>query len=276
MPTQRQTLGAVTLAVLIAASGCIGTIGGGSGSGSDAPPGLDAAEIREDATAAMTEVETAEYELSATVDTERGTVEMDATGAVDRADREQRIDLEMTVDNGQTSQSIDTTAYVVGDTMYTKVYGQWQQQSAEDVWQSGTQIEQQTAVLEAVDVSFDRNATVQGVDTYVLSVEADDTDALRSALADQLQQQGDQQGLDLLENSDIKSFEAEMFVSQDTDIVRKMTMTFTLDNDRYGKIDIDMTVVYTDVGGEVDVTVPDAATGSVDRVPATAVAHAGR
>jgi len=274
MPTERQTLGAVTVAVLIAVSGCVGALGGGGGS--EAPPGLDAAEVREDATAAMADVETAAYELSATVETEQGTVEMDATGAVDRAEREQRLDMEMTVDSGQNSQSIDTTAYVVDDTMYTKVYGQWQEQSAEDVWESGTQIEQQTAVLEAVDVSFVRNATVQGVDTYVLAMEASDTDELRAALADQLQQQGDQQGLSLLENSEIQSFEAEMFVSQDTDVVRKMTMTFTLDNDRYGEIDVDMTVVYTDVGGEVDVTVPEEATGSVDRAPATAVVPAGR
>lgn len=261
---------AVAVVALAVASGCAG-VGSPDGtvtaSATPTPTGPSAAEIRQQSVGAMEDVETARYDLSMTVSTTQGTMTMNATGALDRAARKQRLDMEMKVTAGDRSRTIAAEFYFVNDTMYTRVEGQsdWQQRPIGDrnLW-NNSQITRQTELLQAVSVTKEGTATVGGTETYVLAMAADDTAKLKQALAEQLSRNGNRRGLQLLENSEIETFDATVYVARDTNYIRKMDLRMTLIRESGDEMEMEMTITYSDLNGDVSIDVPTGATARIE------------
>jgi outer membrane lipoprotein-sorting protein len=271
---RRKILIVTTVAALAVVAGCLGGGGGNStpSDGSDGGEELSASEIRNQSLAAMKDVETAKYEMNMNLSTDQATITMDADGVLDIEAKKQRIEMDMTVDSKGRKRSITSTTYIDGNTAYVKAMGSWQTRdiSSQNIWQSGGgQIGGSRALLESMSVSKNGTATVGGTEAYVLNLEATDTKQFKQAIAEQMSNQGGSaQAMELLENSEITNFDATLYVPKDTGYVRKMTMNFGFDRDDGQSIDMSMTIRYTDINGDVGITIPADAKESASLRPA--------
>jgi hypothetical protein len=107
------------------------------------------------------------------------TMAADATGAMDIADKEMQMTVNMTMDiPGQARQEVTEEVYVVGAWIYMKVSitgqgEQWMKMKlTEEMWQQQNQIEQQIEFLKtAIKVNYLGSESVSGTSCYVFEIE---------------------------------------------------------------------------------------------------------
>ena len=238
---QRRSLATLCVAALLVTAGCAGLTGNGGGAS-------DAEQLKEDASAAMADVETYRMEMDMNITANDRTLSMSQNGVFDHEAEQARLDMSV--------YGTEAVAYMDGETMYVKAGGRWQTQdlSERNPWESGNGITQQQHILESGEVSVEGTETVDGVETTVLAVDPD-TEELKQLVA--------QQGSQSFEGVTIDDATYRLYVAKDSDLPRKMEMTMEMTINGQSA-EAEMTAHFSAYGEPVNVTVPEEATaGSV-------------
>jgi len=143
-------------------------------------------QIVADAVIASTDVDTSKFDMDMlmTIEVIGGvepgemTMLTDFTGAVDNANKEMQMTINMTMDvTGEGKQGIATEFYIVGEWMYMKtdipvIGGQWMKtRLTEEMWEAESQIGSQIALLEAAtEVDLLGSESVRGTACYVVEI----------------------------------------------------------------------------------------------------------
>lgn len=237
----RALLVTVALALLLATAGCTDD---GSTGPADAP---SADALQENATAVMQEVSTAAFTMSMDIESGGQTITMDADGVMDAENRQMRMVMRMDVGD----RSVEVTQYIVDETAYQRIQGQWQTRNlrGQDIWQQGNQIALQRRMLENSTVEIVGSDTLDGRDVWVVSVDPSE---------DAIQQLVGQTGTGVGENVEVDSLTFEQYVDAETYHVRKidMTMDATIQGD---SASLNMTMTFGDFDEPVDIQVPEEA-----------------
>jgi len=239
---QRRTLATLCVAALLVTAGCAGLTGNGGGAS-------DAEQVKDDAVAAMQDVDTYRMEMEMNITANDRTLSMSQDGVFDHGAKQARLNM--------TAYGTEAVVYMDGDMMYVNAGSRWQTRdlSGQDPWESGNGITQQQNVLESGDVSVEGTETVDGVETTVLAVDPDLSE-LKALIAQQQAQS--------LEGVTIDDATYRLYVATDSNLPRKMEMAMEMSVDDQST-EVEMTTRFSDYGEPVNVTIPEEATaGSVD------------
>ena len=269
----------LTLILSLAIWGCGGEV--------QVPPGsgLSQAEVDQIVASAITAndgISTAKFDMNMPLTltvaggTEPGTMTatVDASGAVDAADRELQMTMDIAADiPGQGAQTMNIEGYLTGGWLYVGIATtgeakQWAtMQLTDDLWQQENPVSQQMDVLKtALDVAYGGTETVNGVECYRFDVQADLGTMLKL-----LSQQQSTTGIDFSQILDLSSVFKEtsvkMWVAKYGYLLMKAQVHMLLDitpadlgataDDFTGMtMEMDMTMNLSDYGQPVTVTVP--------------------
>ena len=273
--------GAVLLALsLVITTGCLGTV--------------DADEVRNDSLDAMETTETYEFEteMNVTVSGEgmpgELSVGMDGEGAVDEG--KERMKMLTTVD--MLGMEMDQDAYVVDDTMYTKMdmsgtktqgtegMNDWYKIEDEPMvsrmWNASSYAEQYQQTLDISEVSYEEDAEVDGKEAYVISLEPDpdDYDELiqdRMAGMNMMDSMPGSEGSGVFEDIRVEDVSATYWISKETDHVLRTRSNTTMEMSMgamapEGGEGMTMNMVadvrLSNHGEDVDIELPDGAEGA--------------
>ncbi len=232
------------LALLVAAAGCSG---GGDQAPTDAPP---ADSLQDNVTAAMEDVETVTFTLNISMDapSRDQTVRVNADGAMDIPNQSMRLSSRM-----QGRQSIEVTQYIIGNTMYAHMDGQWitQNMTGRNIWeQNTTRLAMQQQLMEDASVDVTGSATVGDRDVWVVSVQPAAED-IRSIMSQQATMR-------LPENVQFQNLTATQYVDKETYHVRKLDMSVTMGTQGQQST-VDMTMTFTGFNEPVTIELPEEA-----------------
>lgn len=232
---RHRALAALAVAALLVTAGCSGL------TGSDA---TDASAIAEEAATAMEDVGTYQMDMRMEVTASGQTLSMRQVGAFNRTTERARLNMSL--------YGTAVVAYLDGTTMYMNVGGQWQTQdlSANDPWESGSGLARQQQLLETGNVSVNGTATVDGVETTVLAVDAD---------PGQLKQLLSRQSTGGFQGVTIESATYRLYVATESKLPRKAEMTMNMSIQGETAV-ADMTVNFSAYGEPVHVEIPEEAT----------------
>ncbi|NIC00455.1 DUF6612 family protein [Halobacterium sp. R2-5] len=233
---RRNVLHAVAVTALLVTAGCTGLSTGGDGT-------PDAAQLQDDAAAAMADAETYRMEMRMNVSAGGQSMTMTQDAVFDHDTERARVDA--------TSAGRSTTTYIDGTTAYVNAGGVWRTQDLSEVepWNDSSGIRQQRSVLQSANVTVNGSATVDGVETTVLSVEPE-TEELQSLVT---QRTG---SLDAVEVEDATY---RMYVANDTHRLRQVEMNLEMTVGGQSAV-ADATTTVSEYGEPVNVSVPEAAT----------------
>lgn len=266
---------ALILVLAVGASGCVDQfVNGGdtpeSEAAADAP---DAQTLQRDAVAAMDDVDSYSYDLTSRTETGGATVSVNASGVVDRADRRLRQTATTRVESGAGTMNRTTTTYLVDGTMYFERTGQWQKLNLTavpgadggDVWNTSSRLDQQRRLLADANVSVEREGTttVDGVETYVLSVDLSEAE-LQRLVGDGVGATGGNATARALEGTNVSAFRYTHYVAKETNrpVRTELVMNATVRNPRTGErvpVNQTTTMTFDDFGEEVSIDLPPAA-----------------
>ena len=221
-----------------------------------------------------------DMDMSMTVKVEGGsepgemTMVGDGTGAMDMANREMQMTMNMTMDIPELGkQDMVTEVYLVGGWIYTSVDipeigEQWiKMEFSEDIWQQQSQIEQQIELLKtAVEVDYLGSEAVNGTDCYVFKV-VPSMEALGELLSQQVSGMG---GMDFgqLNLADlIKEMSVKEWIARDSYRVMKAEVGMVMEmrpadvgatEADFEKMTMDMNIVQRlyDYNQPVSITLP--------------------
>lgn len=239
------SLHAVAVAVLLVTAGCTGL------SADDGTP--DAAELQDDAAAAMADADTYRMEMRMNVSASGQTMTMAQHAVFDHETERARVN--------STAAGRETTTYIDGTTAYVNVGGVWRTQdlSETEPWNESSGIRQQQSVLESANVTVNGSATVDGVETTVLAVEPD-TEELQSVV---VQQTGSLDGVE------IEDATYRMYVANDTHRLRQVEMNLEMSVGEQSAV-ANATTTFSEYGEPVNVSVPEEATEQTALAPVAA------
>ncbi|WP_181687086.1 hypothetical protein [Halorhabdus salina] len=234
---------AVALTVLVALSGCSALPGGGGDSG----PTGEVATIQEQSMDAVADVSTYEFQMEMSASGDGRTISAEATGAVDEDAKRMRMN--MTV-NGQ-----EIVQYVDGPTMYQKTNMLWRTQdiSEQNLWDSGTVLENQRDLMDSSDVTLEGTTTIDGTEVYEIRI-----DPTKKAVEDLLSQQS---GTSQLSAGDIDEMELTQYVRTEDSLPKRSEVSLTASSDGQ-TVDVDVTYTLENYGTDVSITIPEDATSS--------------
>jgi len=247
---QRRTLAVLSVAALLVTAGCAGLGGGGGGAG-------DAEQVKEDATAAMQDVDTYRMSMEMNISANGQSITMTQGGVFDHEAERARLNV--------SAFGMQTVTYLDGTTMYMKSNGRWQTRdmSDQDPWESGNGITQQQNILESGEVTVEGTETVDDVETTVLSVDPDE-EQLKELIAQQQSQS--------FEGITIENATYTLYVAKESDLPQKMEMTMEMSMEGQ-TAEANMTAYFSEYGEPVNITIPEEATSaSLGGVPARATA----
>jgi outer membrane lipoprotein-sorting protein len=197
----------------------------------------DIEQLVNDVLVANADVETVKFDMNTTTQMEviggpqpdGATMVGEGTGAIDSANREMLIIMDMDIDvPGKERQSMPMESYLVDGWMHIKVSveeqgAQWiKMQLPDEMWDSQSQIDQQIELLEtAEEVNFLGSGDVNGTDCYVVEV-VPSTEALNKMLS-QIQMP-DIEGADLSQFSFtemIKDMSFKQWIAEDGYMIMK-------------------------------------------------------
>jgi len=238
---RRNALYALAVAALLVTAGCTGL------STNDA---TDAEELQADAADAMADAETYQMELRMNVSASGQTVRLTQHAVFDHAAERARVNASMA--------GRETTTYIDGDTAYVNVGGVWRTRdlSASEPWNRSAGLRQQRAVLESGNVSVTGSARVLGVETTVLTVDADAAE-LQSVVS---QQSG------TLDGTSIEDATYRMYVANDTHRLRKVEMDMEMTVGDQSAV-ANATITFSEYGDPVNVSIPEEAVAQSARDP---------
>lgn len=242
MRTQTRTVLAVlALSVLVALAGC-------ADSGSNGPAeGPSAEDIQAEATAAMENVSSAAFTMDMTVDSDQGSLSLQSDGVMDIDNKRMRMNMSLE----SQGQTIELTQYIIDQTAYQQVDGQWQSSdvSGQDIWAEGNQLTMQQQMLENSTVEVTGNDTVDGNEVWVVSIEPSD-EAIQQFLTGT--------GTGITENMDIESISFTQYVDTDTYHVRKLDLS--MDTTMQGEsATMEMTMTFSRFDESFDIELPSGA-----------------
>jgi len=234
---QRRTLAVLSVAALLVTAGCAGLGGGGGGAG-------DAEQVKEDATAAMQDVDTYRMSMEMNISANGRSITMTQGGVFDHEAERARLNV--------SAFGMQTVTYLDGTTMYMKSNGRWQTRdmSDQDPWESGNGITQQQNILESGEVTVEGTETVDDVETTVLSVDPDE-EQLKELIAQQQSQS--------FEGITIENATYTLYVAKESDLPRKMEMTMEMSMEGQ-TAEANMTAYFSEYGEPVNITIPEKAT----------------
>lgn len=237
----RTALAVLALSALVALAGC-------ADSGSNGPAdGPSAEDIQAEATAAMEEVSSAAFTMDMNVDSEQGSLSLQSDGVMDIDDRRMRMNMSLE----SQGQSVELTQYVINQTAYQQLDGQWQSSdvSGQDIWGEGNQLNMQQEMLENSTLEVTGTDTVEGNEVWVVSIEPSD-EAIQQFLTGT--------GTGVTENMDIESVSFTQYVDTDTHHVRQLdlAMDTTIQGD---SATMDMTMTFSRFDEAFDIELPDGA-----------------
>jgi len=197
----------------------------------------DLEQLVNDVLVANAEVQTVKFDMNTTTKMEMiggpqpegATMVGEGTGAIDSANREMQIIIDMDIDvPGKEKQSMPMESYLVDGWMHIKVSveekgAQWvKMQFPDDMWDSQSQVSQQIELLKtAKEVNFLGSEDVNGMDCYVVEV-VPGTEALNKMLS-QIQMP-DIEGADLSQLSFadmIKEMSFKQWIAEDGYLIIK-------------------------------------------------------
>ncbi|MGB9986782.1 DUF6612 family protein [Salarchaeum japonicum] len=244
----RRTVALVLLAGLVALSGCAG-LTDSSPTDTTSNVDADADAVQADTLDAMTTVTS--YEFSADLQQDLGNVQtdIDLTGVVNTTAERMYQKSDATATRGDQSTSATTKSYIANDTAYIHSQGVWQTRPAPERTWTNTPVDRQVQFLTGAEVTVLNKTTVDGVETYALSVQPD-PERVAGYIENQSSVGGD---------ATVDSVSVTQYVAVDTHRIRKATldMSATIQGQT---IDQTLTITFSEYGTETDITVPDEAT----------------
>lgn len=248
---QRRTLAALSLAALLVTAGCAGLTGNDGGAS-------DAEHVKEDATAAMADVDTYRMEMEMNITANGRTLAMHQRGVFDHEAEVARVNA--------TAMGEQTTTYIDGRKLYVNVAGEWRTQdiSGSNVWENGTSAARQRQILESGNVSLVGGATVDGTETTVLRVDPD-TEDLKALIK---QQRGGQP----IDGIGIENATYTMYVANETDLVRKVELSMSMAIDGHSA-ESNATITFSAYDEPVSIELPAAVSEDGDSESTEAVSR---
>lgn len=175
------------IALLVAGAGCAGLTGGDAAGDDDGTEQYDnATAVQEAATEQMQDVESYTFTMEMSMVSENMTMNSTSEGAADIADRRLRQNQTITMQTQGRNMTINSTSYMIGDTMYSSYDGgAWQTTNlsempggmgVDDMWNQSDTMEQQEALLNGSEVSFgdEKTTTIDGQEVYVIEMDIDE------------------------------------------------------------------------------------------------------
>jgi len=241
---RRRALATVCVTLLVVTAGC-GALGG-SGDGGE-PASTQAADaersVQERVADATGDVATYGVDFRLNLSTNGETLQLTQVGVYNRTSERARLNMSV--------YGTPATSYFDGETAYVNAGGQWQVQdlSGSGLWgENGTLARQQT-LLEIGEVSEVGNETVSGVETTVYAVDAD-PQAYESLLG--------QQATAGTSEVAVQNASYRLYVADDTDRPRKAELSTTVTAQGQSSR-ANVTILFSDYGEPVHVTIPEAA-----------------
>ncbi|NHN48124.1 hypothetical protein G9464_11000 [Halostella sp. JP-L12] len=175
------------IALLVAGAGCAGLTGGDAAGDDDGAEQYDnATAVQEAATEQMQDVESYTFTMEMSMVSDNMTMNSTSEGAADIADRRLRQNQTITMQTQGRNMTINSTSYMIGDTMYSSYDGgAWQTMNlsempggmgVDDMWNQSDTMEQQEALLNGSEVSFgdEKTTTIDGQEVYVIEMDIDE------------------------------------------------------------------------------------------------------
>lgn len=257
MQSTRPLLVTAVLALALLTAGCTSALDSGE---STELENMTVEELQTETGETMANVETATFTMEMNMTVSGRNVVLDGDGAMDVENERMRLVSETEM----FGEPVEITQYLVGDTMYMKSQGQWQQQqlSGPAVWDQN-QLQQQQQFVENADVEVVDTRTYDGREVYVLDVTADE-----ETLQDVLNQPGTSERFeDVFEDVEIQNMEATQYIDTESHHVRyfEMDLEMTVQGET---VLVQMTMSYDNFGDPVDIELPAEAEDAPQTVPA--------
>lgn len=238
----RRALHSLCVVALLVTAGCLGF----AGSGGDAPR-TDTEQLVAETQQAIQSVETYRMNMTLHVAAEGDTYDFRRTGVFDSTAKQARLHL--------TSNGTTTLAYLDGSTMYVNASDGWQTRTlaGANSWRSAVGLAQQRYLLQNASVTVSGSATVDGVETTVLTVDPKDG---------RLKQLLTRSTSDSLGNITIEEASYELYVATDSHrpVKVEMTLQLTLEKNTEKSGHGSATITFSSFNEPVDVTIPERAT----------------
>lgn len=252
------------VALLVAGAGCAGLTGGDTGGDDDAEQYENATAVQEAATAKMQDVESYTFTMEMSMDSDNMTMESTSEGAADIANRRLRQNQTITMQAQGQNMTINSTSYMIDDTMYSSYDGgAWQTMNisnmpggmgVDEMWNQSDTMEQQEALLNGSDVSFgdEKTTTVDGTEVYVIKIDIDEEEYMEvmnqqtMSNAQQQQQMGD---INVSNISITQYVDADSMYVVQTDMSLEMTTNGQTMNQ-------EMTMTFDDFNEDVSIEAP--------------------
>lgn len=243
----RRTAALVLLAGLVALSGCAG-ITDSSPTTTGSNVNVSADEVQADTLDAMASVTSYEFDAALTQDLGSIQTDITLTGVVNKTAERMYQQTDATATRGDQSNSATTETYIVNNTAYIHSQGVWQTRPAPEGTWTSTPTDRQVQFLTDADVTVLNKSTVDGVETYVLSVQPNPA-SVASYAENQSSVSGD---------VSVEAVSVTQYVAVDTHCIQKATldMTLTLDGQT---LEQTLTITFSEYGTDPDITVPDGA-----------------
>lgn len=274
----------VVLAFSVLSAGCVGPLSGGDSTpddGSVATPTQDADDasdgqqadgsddespasegtdgsqpetLRLSAVETMGDVDTAVFTMEMTMEMSDRTIELDSEGVMDLASEKMRMDVNVSGMMGEQS----VTQYVIGETMYTEMMGEWQVQEApqENFWE-GNELNQQRELLENASIEITDTREFDGHSVKVVTVDPDQ-ETVEKIMAEG--GTGSTAGSDFgpASQPSVSDMEVTQYIDADTNHVRYTELTAVMEvMDQ--EVTMTMTMTFDEFDEPVEITLPEAA-----------------
>ena len=237
---------AIVVAILVLTAGCLGSVGVSDDDNSSNVEGDDVEDLESISESTLLDgiddVESYEFELHQTMDTTGESMEMTAEGAIDEQNEEMRMDVDMGM------PGMEMESYVVDETMYVKMIGEWMQSdvSDEELWAETETLDGQAEIIDDSHLEEVGTDTVDGVETTVLELDLGE-EAIAAIEADE------EVGM-----AETDSIEYRLYVDESTGYLHSVEMEMTMES-MGDTIETELEMVISNHNEPVDITLPDEA-----------------
>ncbi|MDY6779182.1 MAG: DUF6612 family protein [Halobacteria archaeon] len=273
----RERLTILAMVGVFVTSGCLG----GGNINKDVK---NAQQIRRNSLSAIKNVDSYAFNMDVTVDMKlsgekdiSAKISIDGDGKVSVSDKEMMVDRTVDLTAKVSGYSIERKKrirkYVVSGTVYKKVKngsgsGQWTKTEGElsEGWKELNVLEIQEKLLSISEVNYSGRDTINGMETYVLSIEPD-PQKIKDIITSQLSGSQTSLNADSIKVSDVS---VKQWISKDGNYPVKLRIQLLMTADvssldsggsgsRRASIDTSMTVSLADINKPVNIQVPSAA-----------------
>ena len=241
---------AIVVAILVLTAGCLGSFGvsdNGDNSSDVEGDGVDDVEDSETISEStlldgIDDVESYQFELEQTMDMAGESMEMTAEGAIDEPNEEMRMDVDMGM------PGMEMESYIVDETMYMQMMGEWMQSdvSDEEVWAESETLDGQAEIIDDSELEEVGTETIDGAETTVLELDLGE-EAIAALEADEA-----------VGMPETDSIEYRLYVDESTGYLHKIETEMTVES-MGDTVETEMKMVISDHNEPVDITLPDEA-----------------